>query len=212
MADTLDAPRLSGPRNPGLTPMMLNHAAWVTHDVAATYDFYTRIMGMEIASTVIDDKVPSTGDSFPYFHVFFKMKDGSTFAFFEAPGLPAPAKSTHPAYDIFNHIALEVSSREDVMKWYNWLRENDIDIVGPTDHGLIYSIYFHDPNGVRLEITTPLDKDWNNHTQDAVKDFELWVGAKEKAKAEGLDVTEALVEVAKKRRIERNEAEGQGGH
>jgi catechol 2,3-dioxygenase-like lactoylglutathione lyase family enzyme len=209
MFATLEAPRLSGPRNPGLTPTMLNHAAWVTHDVAATYDFYTRIMGMEIASTVIDDKVPSTGDAFPYFHVFFKMKDGSTFAFFEAPGLPPAAKSTHPAYDVFTHIALEVSSREDVMKWYNWLRENDIDIVGPTDHGLILSIYFHDPNGVRLEITTPLDKDWNNHTQEAQKDFELWVSTKEKAKAEGKDVSAALTQVARQRRIERDK---DGGH
>ena len=197
MTDKPDAPA-AVPRNPGLTPMMLNHAAWVTHDVAATHDFYTRIMGMEIASTVIDDSVPSTGDAFPYFHIFFKMKDGSTFAFFEAPGLPSPAKSTHPAYDIFNHIALEVSSREDVMKWYEWLTENDIDIVGPTDHGLIYSIYFHDPNGVRLEITTPLDKDWNNHTENAKEDFELWVSAKEKAKQEGRDLTEAMTELAKK--------------
>ena len=41
--------------NPGLTPMMLNHAAWVTPDAAATTDFYTRIMGMELASTVLDD-------------------------------------------------------------------------------------------------------------------------------------------------------------
>lgn len=197
MSETLESPRVANPRNPGLTPTMLNHAAWVTHDVEATHDFYTRIMGMEIASTVIDDAVPSTGDAFPYFHIFFKMKDGSTFAFFEAPGLPAPAKATHPAYDIFTHIALEVSSREDVMKWYDWLILNGLDVVGPTDHkGMILSIYFHDPNGVRLEITTPLDKDWNNHTENAKRDFALWVEAKEKAKREGRDVTQAMIDLA----------------
>ncbi|MDR5651206.1 VOC family protein [Ruixingdingia sedimenti] len=197
MADTLEAPRLTGPKNPGLTPTMLNHAAWVTHDVAATYDFYTRIMGMEIASTVIDDKVPSTGDDFPYFHIFFKMQDGSTFAFFESPGLPPPAKSTHPAYDVFNHIALEVSSPAEVMKWHEWLTSNGLDVVGPTDHkGIILSIYFHDPNGVRLEITTPLDKDWNNHTEHAKEDFRMWVEAKEKAKAEGRDLVQAMIQLA----------------
>jgi catechol 2,3-dioxygenase-like lactoylglutathione lyase family enzyme len=206
MSDALELPSVKSHANPGLTPTMLNHAAWVTHDVAATYDFYTRIMCMEIASTVIDDKVPSTGDAFPYFHIFFKMKDGSTLAFFEAPGLPAPAKSTHPAYDIFTHIALEVSSREDVLKWNDWLRKNGLDIVGPTDHGIIYSIYFHDPNGVRLEITTPLDKDWNNHTALAKEDFKLWVDVKEKAKAEGRDVTKALVKLALDRREQRNVA------
>lgn len=192
------------PGNPGLKPSMLNHAAWVTHDVAATYDFYTRVMGMEIASTVIDDKVPSTGDAFPYFHVFFKMKDGSTLAFFEAPGLPAPAKSTHPAYDIFTHIALEVESPEEVVKWYDWLRSNDIDVVGPTDHEIILSIYFFDPNGVRLEITTPLDPDWNNHTAQAEEDFAMWVEAKEAAKKAGADIPQAMVALAQKRRQERN--------
>ncbi len=73
------------------------------------------------------------------------------------PGLPAPAKWTHPAYDIFNHIALEVSSKSDVDKWHSWLKEDGLDVVGPTDHGIIYSIYFFDPNGVRLEITAPLE-------------------------------------------------------
>lgn len=197
MADTVEAPAVTAKRNPGLTPTMLNHAAWVTHDVEATYDFYTRIMGMEIASTVIDDKVPSTGDAFPYFHIFFKMKDGSTFAFFESPGLPPPAKSTHPAYDIFNHIALEVASPDDVMKWHEWLVSNGLDVVGPTDHkGIILSIYFHDPNGVRLEITTPLDKDWNNHTENAKEDFRMWVEAKHRAKAEGADPVQAMIDLA----------------
>jgi catechol 2,3-dioxygenase-like lactoylglutathione lyase family enzyme len=183
---------------------MLNHIAGVTHDVETTYDFYTRIMGMEVASTVIDDRIPSTGDAFPYFHIFFKMQDGSTLAFFEAPGLPAPAVPTHPAYDIFTHIALEVASRDDVMKWYQWLQLNEIEVVGPTDHGFIYSVYFHDPNGIRLEITAPADKNWNNHTSKAKEDFALWVGAKEGAKADGRDVNEALLQITKERRLARD--------
>jgi len=184
--------------NPGLTPTMLNHAAWVTHDVAAICDFYTRIMGMALAATVIDDNVPSTGDPFPYFHVFFRMKDGSTLAFFESPGLPPPAKSTHPAYDIFNHIALQVPGREDVLRWHAWLKQNGLDVVGPTDHkGMILSIYFHDPNGVRLEITTPLDKNWNRQTEAARDDLELWVATKERAKREGRNVTQAMIQLTR---------------
>jgi catechol 2,3-dioxygenase-like lactoylglutathione lyase family enzyme len=195
---------MSRPRNPGLTPAMLNHMASVTHDVETTYDFYTRIMGMEVASTVIDDRIPSTGDAFPYFHIFFKMKDGSTLAFFEAPGLPAAAVPSHPAYDIFTHVALEVPSRDDVMKWYQWLQLNEIEVVGPTDHGFIYSVYFHDPNGLRLEITAPADKDWNNHTSEAKEDFALWVGTKERARLEGRDVNEALLKITKERRSARD--------
>src|SRR5258705_6355733 len=108
----------------GLTPRMLNHAAYVTHDVAATADFYMRILGMELASTVFDDRIPSTGDPFPYFHIFFRMADGSTIAFFESPGLPPEAPPSHAAYEIFNHLALEVESGERLSQWKDWLVDN----------------------------------------------------------------------------------------
>ena len=196
------APAVTGrARNPGLTPMMLNHAAWITQDVAATAEFYTRIMGMELASTVYDDHVPSTGEDFPYFHIFFRMKDGSTIAFFEAPGVPPRAKPTHPAYETFEHIALQVETREEVQRWHAWLKQNGIEVVGPTDHkGMILSIYFRDPNGIRLEITTPLDVEWNQHTEQAHKDLALWVGAKEKALREGRDVKQAVLDVIREER------------
>jgi catechol 2,3-dioxygenase-like lactoylglutathione lyase family enzyme len=178
----------------GLTPLMLNHAAWVTHDVEATARFYSEIMGMELCSTVYDDSVPSTGDAFPYFHIFFKMQDGSTIAFFEAPGLPPRPQRSHPAYDIFDHIALQAADRCEVDQWAEWLGKNDVRVVGPTDHkGLIYSIYFHDPNGIRLEITTPLDPDWNRHGDQGKKDLEMWCNTKKAALAQGQDVSEALV-------------------
>lgn len=196
---------LSRKQNPGLTPAMLNHAAYVSHDVEATADFYTRIMGMELASTVFDDSIPSTGDAFPYFHIFFKMLDGSTIAFFEAPDIPLPAKATHPAYEIFNHIALQASDRAEVMRWYEWLTFNNVEVVGPTDHGgLIFSVYFHDPNGVRLEITAPLDPNWNQHTERAYEDLALWINVKKKAISENRDVSTALKAFISQQRMERH--------
>lgn len=189
------------PKKSRLTPMMLNHAAWVTHDVEATASFYMNVMGMELASTVYDDKVPSTGDAFPYFHIFFRMQDGSTIAFFEAPGLPSRPAITHPAYDIFDHIAMEAADKGEVDQWADWLRANGVEIVGPTDHkGLIYSIYFRDPNGLRLEITTPLDPEWNQHTEQGKADLKSWCDAKKRASAEGRDVSESLVELIRQSR------------
>ena len=187
------------PSNPGLTPLMLSHAAWVTHDVAATADFYTRIMGMELASTVLGDKVPSTGEAFPYFHVFFRMGDGSTIAFFEAPGLPERAAPSHPAYDTFDHIALQVKDTVEVGRWRAWLEENKIDVVGPVNHGgLIFSIYFRDPNGLRLEITTPLDQEWNRHTEQATADLAAWTGELALLKQEGRDVPAGMRDFIRK--------------
>lgn len=188
----------------GLTPLMLNHAAWVTHDVEATADFYMNIMGMELASTVIDDTVPSTGDAFPYFHIFFRMKDGSTIAFFEAPGLPGRPAVSHPAYEIFDHVALQAESREEVDQWCEWLASKGIEVVGPTAHGgLIYSIYFRDPNGLRLEITYPTDPDWNRHTAKALADLTMWKEGKKRAIESGRDVGEAMAELIADRRARR---------
>jgi catechol 2,3-dioxygenase-like lactoylglutathione lyase family enzyme len=175
---------------------MLNHLAYVTHDVAATADFYMRVLGMELASTIFDDHVPSTGQDFPYFHIFFRMADGSTIAFFECTDLPPAAKSTHPAYDTFNHVALQAASREELRKWRDWLVKCGVEVIGPVDHkGIIESIYFHDPNGIRLELTTPIDPLWNRHTEQGLKDLELWVETKERAKREGRNPGAALREM-----------------
>ena len=69
-------------------PAMLSHVAYITRDTEATADFYTRVLGMELVNAVLDDAIPSTGEPIPYFHSFFRMGDGSTVAFFEAPELP----------------------------------------------------------------------------------------------------------------------------
>jgi catechol 2,3-dioxygenase-like lactoylglutathione lyase family enzyme len=186
----------AGAMGRGLTPRMLNHLAYVTHDVAATADFYTRVLGMELASTIFDDHVPSTGEDFPYFHIFFRMADGSTIAFFECTDLPPAAPSTHPAYDTFNHVALQAESSEELRRWRDWLVQCGVEVLGPIDHkGMIESVYFHDPNGIRLELTVPIDQEWNRHTRQGYADLKLWVDTKERAKREGRNPGEALREM-----------------
>lgn len=174
-------------------PDMLSHMAFVTHDVEATVNFYENILGMPLCSTVFGDQVPSTGADFPYFHLFFRMNDGSTVAFFESPAVPLPKSKGHPAYELFDHLAFEVDGRAKVDQWHAWLVSHDIDVVGPTDHKIIYSIYFYDPNGHRLEITTPLTPDWNHHDEKAHQDLAGWLAAKKEAEESGEDVSTALI-------------------
>jgi len=201
VSEAIKAPRKLAPGNPELVPAMLNHAAWVTHDVKATADFYVRIMGMEIASTVYDDKVPSTGDDFPYFHIFFRMGDGSTIAFFECPGLPQRPAPTHDAYEVFDHIALQAANRDELLRWKEWLESNGVEVLGPIDHkGIIESIYFHDPNGLRLELTIPVDPEWNQHTEQAHVDLDMWTQTKERAQREGNDFGQVMVGLIREQR------------
>src|ERR1700733_8823404 len=180
-------------------PAMLSHVAYITRDTEATADFYTRILGMELVNAVLDDAIPSTGEPVPYFHSFFRMGDGSTVAFFEAPELPPPGPPPHPAYNTFQHLAMQVDSPETVDKWHNWLRANSIDVLGPVDHKIIYSIYFHDPNGVRLEITTPLDPRWNDMADQARESLDEWEQVKAEARRSGRDMVTVLKELTHER-------------
>jgi len=194
----LESDRPGDALRPG-KPTMLSHVAYVTRDTAATVDFYTRILGMELVNAILDDAIPSTGEAVTYFHSFFRMADGSTVAFFEAPELPPMGPPPHPAYDTFQHLAMQVDSRQTVDRWRKWLQANEIDVLGPVDHKIIYSIYFHDPNGVRLEITTPLSPRWNDDEVGARASLGEWEAAKERARAAGLDPVTVLTELARER-------------
>jgi catechol 2,3-dioxygenase-like lactoylglutathione lyase family enzyme len=180
-------------------PSMLSHVAYITHDTAATVAFYTEVMGMELVNAVLDDQIPSTGDPVPYFHSFFRMGDGSTVAFFEAPELPPPAGSTHPAYDIFQHLALQVDTPAEVDRWHAWLVSKGVDVIGPVDHKIIYSVYFHDPNGLRLEVTTAIDPTWNDQSEAAHVSLGEWQAAKAEAASSGRDMVEVLADLTRER-------------
>jgi glyoxylase I family protein len=193
--DGLPARRIGQPS----PPAMLSHVAYMTRDTAATVDFYTRILGMELVNAVLDDSIPSTGEPVPYFHSFFRMGDGSTVAFFEAPELPPLEPPPHPAYDTFQHIALQVESTEVVDRWHAWLCANGVEVLGPVDHRIIYSIYFHDPNGVRLEITTPTSPLWNDNSEAARASFADWEAVKARARENGFDMVTVLKELTAER-------------
>lgn len=174
-------------------PLRLNHLAYVTSDAQATVDFYTKVMRMPLIEAVMHEKVPSTGDPYPYVHFFFRMQDGSTIAFFEVVGLPERREPSHAAYRTFDHLALEVANPAMVDAWKVWLLSHDIEVVGPVDHTIIYSIYFFDPNGIRLEITTPLVADWNDRPDAASKVVNTWIEAKAFAASSGTPFDQVLV-------------------
>jgi glyoxylase I family protein len=184
---------------PGI-PRRHHHLAYSTHDTRATIEFYTRIMGMSLVGAVIDDRIPSTKDAYTYLHTFFRMEDGACLAFFESPGVPQMPPAEHPAHRIFNHLALEVPTRNDVDRWHDWLTANGLEVVR-ADHRVIYSIYFFDPvNHIRLELTATIDPAWNDRAEEAHKTVEDWFEVQARAEVEGRDVAAALREFAQMRR------------
>jgi len=189
-------------RLPDDPPAMLSHLAYYTQDVAATTEFYTKVLRLSLANVVMGDSVPSTGDEIPYFHIFLRMGDGSTIAFFEAPDVPPRLAPPHRAYELFDHLALQVPDLESLETWRCWLESNGVRVTGPIDHGIITSIYFADPvNGFRLELTAHNYPDWNDKPAYTRDELARWVEAKAGAQRDGRDVTEALTEHVRLRAV-----------
>jgi catechol 2,3-dioxygenase-like lactoylglutathione lyase family enzyme len=130
----------------------LHHFAWRCRDAEETRHFYEDILGLPLAHVIRADYVPSTGEYCPYTHIFFEMADGSFVAFFDLGDdeLATPSPNT-PAW--VNHIALRVADKNALHAASARLTQAGVEVVGITDHHIINSIYFFDPNGFRVELT-----------------------------------------------------------
>lgn len=129
----------------------LHHFAWRCRDAEETRAFYEDLLGLRLTHVVRAETVPSTGEHCPYVHLFFELCDGSFVAFFDLGDnvLAEPSANT-PSW--VNHLALKVDSIESLERAKERLEAAGIDVLGITDHGFVQSIYFRDPNGIRLEL------------------------------------------------------------
>jgi catechol 2,3-dioxygenase-like lactoylglutathione lyase family enzyme len=127
----------------------LHHSAYRCRDSEETRRFYEEFLGLPLAGTLEIGETKS-GRRTETLHTFYQLGDGSYLAFFEAPDLPFEFKAQHD-YDL--HIALEVDSRtlRDMLARG---KAAGVETRGISDHGFIQSIYFRDPNGYVIELTT----------------------------------------------------------
>jgi catechol 2,3-dioxygenase-like lactoylglutathione lyase family enzyme len=135
----------------------VHHLALTTEDMRMTVDFYTRVVGMPLVHAM---KVPpglgagpgNRGNP-PYEeirHYFFDMGNDSLLAFFEIPRGAEP-KARRDAIGGMQHVAFAVTPK-NLAALRKRLASANLPYDGPLDvlPGLV-SIYFLDPNGIRLE-------------------------------------------------------------
>ena len=130
----------------------LHHNAYRCRDSEETRNFYEEFLGLQLAGT-LEIGEAKTGRQSSALHTFYRMDDGSFLAFFEVPDTPFEFKDQHD-YDL--HIALEVD-RDTLMSMFEKGKAAGIDTRGVSDHKFVDSIYFRDPNGYVIELTTKRD-------------------------------------------------------
>ena len=137
----------------------VHHLALNTDDMKMTLDFYTRVLGMPLVHAL---KVPpgiGTGAGNrgnPPFenlrHYFLDAGGDSLLAFFEIPKGQTP-KADRNAIGTMQHVSFAVSE-ENFNRILGKLKQQDIQHLGPINVGAdTWSIYFYDPNGIRLEFS-----------------------------------------------------------
>ena len=175
---------------PAAAPIQqLHHYAYRAKDAEETRHFYEDILGLPLYHIIQSDHVPSTGEYCPYTHFFFRLRDGSFIAFFDlgddVAALPSP---NTPAW--VNHISFRVDAVADLEAMKTRLQAEGIEVLGVTDHHVFKSIYFFDPNGIRLELTAQLASDDEMEKESHVAHARLaeWTARKQqwrKERAEG---------------------------
>ena len=133
----------------------LHHYAYKARDAEETRQFYEDILGLPLYHIIQSDYVPSTGEYCPYTHFFFRLQDGSFIAFFDLGNDEAALPSPNTPLWV-NHISFRVNTVADLEAMKARLEADGIEVLGVTDHHIFKSIYFFDPNGVRLELTAQL--------------------------------------------------------
>ena len=156
MSAVLKPAQALGNHLPAPAPIQqLHHFAYRCRDAEETRHFYEDILGLPMYHIIQSDVVPSTGEYCPYTHFFFRLQDGSFIAFFDLgndeAALPSP---NTPAW--VNHISFRVNSVQDLLDMKARLEAEGVAVLGVIDHHIFKSIYFFDPNGVRMELTAQL--------------------------------------------------------
>jgi len=125
----------------------INHLAFITPDLNKTIRFYRDLLGLELEAGIGHDG---------YRHYFFRMGPNQV-AFFSYEGAAAMekkfpgVKSEAPLG--FDHVSFTVDTFEELIDFKDRLEAADFPVHGVVDHGMLWSIYFYDPNNVALEIS-----------------------------------------------------------
>jgi catechol 2,3-dioxygenase-like lactoylglutathione lyase family enzyme len=126
--------------------MYIDHVGINTNDMEATLQFYCGILGMRLVRTT---RTPGGRR-----HYNVEIGGGNAFAVFDGAELPTAGERQH-----VNHLALPVDTLEEFDAAYQRLKDHGVAVTEIIERGYGKTFYFHDPNGIRLQIELKTKQD-----------------------------------------------------
>ena len=123
----------------------LHHVTVIVADLDRTTAFYRDVLGLALVREGVNDDDPDAR------HFWFGDATGTAgtlMSFMEYPEME-PAKV---GVGSVHHVALSVSSTEELEAWRDYLRSRGIDCTDVFERGGLRSIYLRDPDGHIVEL------------------------------------------------------------
>ena len=153
---TTSSREVAGPEAvPTAIVQSLHHVSHRCYDPEETRRFYEDFLQLEF-SAAIPTEIDIDGKRVECLQMLFRMADGDFISFYHVPG-NRQRDIYKPMGPMELHHGVKVSSKADWEQWMDRVKAAGIPFIGPLDHEFIESIYFHDPNGIMLEITYEYD-------------------------------------------------------
>jgi catechol 2,3-dioxygenase-like lactoylglutathione lyase family enzyme len=160
------------------TPLRFDHLAIPVYDAAATHRFYTEVLQLPLVDALSGDDWGGK----PWLMMLFGTGSGQLLALCALHGAQRPPPDGLPAD--MRHYAFSVASLAEQADWKVRLRRHHI-AFSEEDHGTQHSIYFSDPNGIVLEVTTPPSPPESQPAAHAAERVQRWIAAQSDAAAPG---------------------------
>lgn len=133
----------------------VHHAAFVMWNPEETVRFYRDILGFPIIHCITAKGWGQEGHA-DFVHIFFDAGHDNVMAFFYYFGESPRDQRSKDYVHNGRHTALRVESKAELERWRERLAEHGINASPVIEHEVIASLYFTDPNGYPMEITTQL--------------------------------------------------------
>jgi len=114
----------------------LSHVGLYVNDLATMKDFYTRVLGFVVSDAAPDGRI-----------TFLSRNPSDHHQVVLVPG-----RKTDLETPMVQQISFNVGTLVDVQRAFRKVRAAGCQSIRPVSHGNAWSVYFHDPEGNRIEM------------------------------------------------------------